>query len=99
MGERLQDSKGKKMSDAMDRCDLCSGELAPGKTTLEIWRGDQLVVIRDVPAAVCLQCNEAYISPNVSERLDHFLVECHQHQPEQYLSVPQYSAAQAMDEP
>ena len=87
------------MSDAIDRCDLCSGELMPGKTTLEIWRNEQLVVIRDVPADVCVQCNEAYISSSVSERLDHFLIECHRHPPEQYLSVPQYSAAQVMDEP
>ena len=87
------------MSDPVDRCDLCSGEMVSGKTTLEIWRGEQLVVIRDVPADVCLQCNEAYISSDVSERLDHFLVEYHRHRPEQYLAVPLYSAAQALDEP
>jgi len=86
------------MSDAVDQCDLCSGELEPGKTTMEIWRGEQLIVIRDVPADVCQQCNEAYVSADVSERLDHFLGEYHRHRPEQYLAVPQYSAAQAMDE-
>ncbi|MBQ10576.1 MAG: hypothetical protein CMJ45_03390 [Planctomyces sp.] len=86
------------MSTAIDRCDLCSGELVPGKTTLEIWREEQLVVIRDVPADVCVQCNEAYISSGVSERLDHFLIENEGHPPEQYLSVPQYSASQAMGE-
>jgi len=86
------------MSDAIDRCDLCSGELAPGKTTLGIWRNEQLVVIRDVSADVCVQCNETYISPAVSERLDHFPTESHRHLPEQYLAVPQYSAAQALGE-
>ncbi len=86
------------MSDTVDRCDLCSGELAPGKTTLEIWRGEQLIVIRDVPADVCQQCNDAYVSADVSERLDRFLVEYHRHRPEQYLAVPQYSAAQALNE-
>ncbi len=86
------------MSDTVDRCDLCSGELAPGKTTLEIWRGEQLIVIRDVPADVCQQCNEAYISADVSERLDRFLVEYRRHRPKQYLAVPQYSAAQALNE-
>lgn len=84
------------MSDAVDRCDLCSGGLAPGKTTLEVWREGRLVVIRDVPADVCVRCNEAYISSVVSERLDHFLIESQDHPPEQYLSVPQYSASQAM---
>jgi YgiT-type zinc finger domain-containing protein len=84
------------MNDSVDRCDLCRGELKPGKTTLEIWRGEELLVIKDVPADVCPQCNEAYISAHVSERLDHFLDEHHQHRPERYLAVPQYTAAQAM---
>ena len=86
------------MSNLTDRCDRCGGELGPGTTTLEIWRGEQLIVIRDLPADVCQQCNEAYLSPGVSERLDHFLEKYHRHRPERYLAVPQYSAAQAMDE-
>lgn len=84
------------MSEAVDRCDLCRGVLEPGETTLEIWRGEELLVIRDVPADVCQQCGEAYISAEVSERLDHFLEEHYKHRPERYLAVPQYSAVQAM---
>ena len=98
MGKRLQDSKGEKTIDIIDQCDLCNGELRPGKTTLEIWRGEELIIIRDVQADVCQQCSEAYISANVSERLDNFLDEHHRHRPERYLAVPQYSAVQAMDE-
>jgi len=86
------------MNNTVDRCDLCGGELKPGKTTLEIWRGEELLVIKDVPADVCQQCNEAYISANVSERLDYFLSEYHRHRPERYLAVPQYFAVQAMEE-
>ncbi len=97
MGNQLQDPKGEKMNNTVDRCDLCGGELKPGKTTLEIWRGEELLVIKDVPADVCQQCNEAYISADVSERLDHFLSEYHRHRPERYLAVPQYSAVQAME--
>jgi len=97
MGKQLQDPKGEKMNNTVDRCDLCGGELKPGKTTLEIWRGEELLVIKDVPADVCQQCNEAYISANVSERLDYFLSEYHRHRPERYLAVPQYSAVQAME--
>jgi hypothetical protein len=41
---------------------------------------------------------EAYISANVSERLDRFLEEYHSHRPEQYFAVLQYSAAQVVDE-
>ena len=95
MGKRLQDPKGEEMKESVDRCDLCGGELRPGKTTLEIWRGEELVVITDVSADVCQQCDEAYISADMSERLDHFLAEYHRHRPERYLAVPQYSAVQA----
>ena len=96
MEKRLQDSKRKEMNQATDQCDLCGGGLRPGKTTLEIWRGEELLVIKDVPADVCQQCNEAYISAEVSERLDRFMCEYHRHRPERYLAVPQYSAVQAM---
>lgn len=96
MGKRLQNSKGEKMNNVLDHCDLCGGELKPGQTVLEIWHGEELLVIKDVPADVCQQCGEAYLSAVVSERLDHFLTEHHQHRPERYLAVPQYSAVQAI---
>ena len=96
MGKRLQDSKGEKMNDAIDRCDLCGGELQPGKTTLEIWLGEELLVIKDVSADVCQQCGEAYISAEISAKLDHFLAEHQRYRPERYIAVPQYSAAQAI---
>jgi hypothetical protein len=56
-----------------------------------------MLVIKDVPADVCEQCNEAYISAAVSERLDHFLEGYQQRRPERYLAVPQFSAAQIME--
>ncbi len=84
------------MSDSVDRCDLCGGKLELGTTVLEIWYGEELIVIRDVPADVCQQCHEAYISAHISEQLDHFLEEHHQHRPERYLAVPQYAAVQAI---
>ena len=96
MGKRLQNPQGEKMKASVDQCDLCGGALQPGKTTLEIWHGDELLVIKDVPADVCQQCQEAYVSATVSERLDHFLAEHHRHRPERYLAVPQYSAVQIM---
>ena len=96
MGRRLQDPKGEPINHSVDRCDLCGGELKPGETTLELWRGEQLVVIRDLPADVCQQCHEAYLSAEVSEKLDHFMGSRQLHQAEHYLTVPLYSAAQVM---
>ena len=84
------------MRDGLDRCDLCGGELKPGKTRLEIWKAGDLLVIEDVPADVCEQCDEAYVSPEVSEQLDQFVAERQHHRPRRYLAVAQYSAKQAM---
>lgn len=94
MGKRLQNPKVKKIK--IDRCDLCGGELVPGQTTLEIWRGEELLAFRDVPADVCQQCNEAYISATVSAGLDRFVSNYKRHRPERYLAVPQFSAVQAI---
>lgn len=96
MGTRLQNPKGKKKRKVVDRCDLCGGELKRGKTTLEIWSGGELLVIKDVPADVCRQCDEAYISAKDSGKLDHFLAEHHRYRPERYIAVPEYSATNAM---
>jgi YgiT-type zinc finger domain-containing protein len=84
------------MSSVVERCSFCRGSLAPGTTTLDIWRDDQLVVIRDIPADVCGQCKEPLLSAEVSRKLDHFFKERHRFRPEKYLTVPQYSAAQFM---
>ncbi len=96
MAKRLQGPKGKEINEIVDRCDRCGGELMAGKTTLEIWSGEELLVIKDLSADVCRQCDEAYISAEVSVKLDHFLAEHHWCRPERYIAVPQYSAAQAM---
>ncbi len=36
------------------KCVMCKGgELAPGKKTVKVQRGETLVIIKDVPADVC----------------------------------------------
>jgi len=84
------------IQELIDRCDFCGGELQSGVTTLEIWRGEELLVIKDVPADVCPQCHEAYVSAEINIRLDSFVAVHHQHRPERYIPVPQYTARQVM---
>ena len=74
---RFQNSKGEKIKEGIDQGDLCGAALKPGETTLEIWRGEELLVLKNVRGDVCQQCNEAYLSADVSEQLDHFLEEVH----------------------
>jgi len=78
-----------------ENCDRCRGKLLPGKTSLEIRRGENLIILRDVPADVCQQCGEAYLSARVSEKLDAFLDEPPR-QPLRYVTVPEFSLAQAV---
>lgn len=50
-----------------DQCVLChGGTLSEGTTTETFTRGDQVIVIKDVPARICSQCGEAYTSSEVT---------------------------------
>ncbi len=42
-------------------CPLCKGEMKEGKTNLPFAKGENLLVIRDVPAFVCNQCGDSFI--------------------------------------
>jgi YgiT-type zinc finger domain-containing protein len=53
MGKRFQDEE----TDM--RCVICkAGDTAPGTVTVTLQRGNTVVVIRDVPAAVCRNCGK-----------------------------------------
>ena len=53
------------------KCVMCKGgELAPGKTTVKVQREETLVIIKDVPADVCLDCGEAYLDVNVARKIE-----------------------------
>ena len=53
-----------------DICALCGGKLREGFTELVLKAGDELAVIKRVPALVCSCCGEAYLMPEVSEKVD-----------------------------
>jgi YgiT-type zinc finger domain-containing protein len=62
------DSKG------LDDICLCGkGRLHDGFTELRMKLEDTLLVIKNVPARVCDICDEAYISPETSRRIDEIL--------------------------
>jgi len=68
----LQDEE--MMTDS-DMCALCGGKLLEGFTELVLKAGDELAVIKGVPALVCKCCHEAYLTPDVSERVDQVMKE------------------------
>jgi len=53
-----------------DICALCGGKLREGFTELVLKAVDDLAVIKSVPALVCSCCGEAYLMPEVSEKVD-----------------------------
>jgi len=58
-----------------DICALCGGKLREGFTELVLKAGDELAVIKRVPALVCSCCGEAYLTPVVSEKVDQVMKE------------------------
>jgi YgiT-type zinc finger domain-containing protein len=52
------------------RCVICkAGDSAPGKVTVTLQRGETVVVIRDVPAAICQNCGEYYLDETVASKV------------------------------
>jgi YgiT-type zinc finger domain-containing protein len=52
-----------------DMCALCGSKLREGSTDLVLKAGEELVVIRKVPALVCSCCGEAYVTPEISDKI------------------------------
>ena len=54
----------------MKTCVFCRGKVVPRKVTFDARVGEELVVIEEVPAEVCIQCGERYFSPEVLRQID-----------------------------
>ena len=52
------------------KCTICKqGETLPGKTTVVLERGKTTVVIKDVPAEICENCGEYYLTEEMTEKV------------------------------
>jgi YgiT-type zinc finger domain-containing protein len=52
------------------KCVLCkTGETQPETATVTLERNQTVIVIKDVPADVCQNCGEYYLSHAVTERI------------------------------
>jgi len=52
------------------KCLICKhGETHPGLTVVTLQRGERTLVIKGVPAEICDNCGEYYLSDEVAERL------------------------------
>ena len=53
-----------------EKCYFCRGKVERKHITLDYRWGEDLVVIKDVPAGVCQQCGEKYIQSGVYKELE-----------------------------
>lgn len=54
------------------KCVICKqGETEPGQVTVTLQRGESTVIFKRVPADVCENCGEYYLSEAVAEQLLH----------------------------
>lgn len=52
------------------KCAICkTGHTHPGTTTVTLQRGKTVVVVRDVPAEICEDCGEYYLSEPIARRV------------------------------
>ena len=52
------------------KCAFCGGRVKAGKTTVSVDTGEGVVVIRSVPARVCDQCGEEWLSDRSAEAVE-----------------------------
>ena len=52
------------------KCVICKkGDAAPGHATVTMERSGTVAVIRDVPADICQDCGEYYLSADTAKRV------------------------------
>lgn len=53
-----------------DLCPVCGGIKEESTTSFTVDYKEGVVVIRDVPATICLQCGEEWLSDKVASKLE-----------------------------
>lgn len=52
------------------KCALCGhAETKPGQVTIPLQRGETTIIVKNVPAEVCANCGEPYLSSSVTEEV------------------------------
>ncbi len=52
------------------QCIICKqGKTKSGTTTVTLQRGDSTIIIKDVPAEICENCGEYYLSETITGRI------------------------------
>jgi YgiT-type zinc finger domain-containing protein len=68
------------------KCSFCGGAVKEKRVTVDFRWGDDLIIIKDVPAGVCEQCGEKYFTAEVSKVLEKLATS--KEKPTSQISVP-----------
>ena len=52
-------------------CSFCGGEVKEGKVELDYRYQGKLFVFKNVPAGVCQQCGEKYLTAKIAKEIEH----------------------------
>jgi len=52
-------------------CSFCGGEVKCDRVELDYRYKEKLYIFKDVPAGICQQCNEKYITAEVAKEIEH----------------------------
>ncbi len=73
----------------MKQCYFCRGIIVKKKMRhIHHW-GDEIMVFEDVPAEVCSQCGEVYLSPEVLAKMDEVVK--NKTTPQKSITIPVFS--------
>ncbi len=53
-----------------DQCPICEGAKQEGRTTFTADLGENLIVVRNVPAKICEQCGEEWLADHTVQELE-----------------------------
>jgi len=75
----------------MMKCVICKiGEMHEGKVTVTLQRDESIIIIKNVPAEVCENCGEYYLSEQVTQTVMQIADKAAENKPE--VEILQYAA-------
>ena len=73
-----------------ETCSACGAPVKREKITYTQTIGDKFYIVKDVPAEVCLQCGEEYLSPDTVDAIQEVIEKT---KPAKTVEVPVYHLA------
>jgi YgiT-type zinc finger domain-containing protein len=85
--------EAKEGTKAMKKCPLCGGSLQAKRITRPQEYKGKVIILEHVPAEVCQQCGEAFLSPAILEQVQELVWS--QAAPKRTTQVPVYDLAES----